>query len=926
MSESPKLVLALRLGGLALHAGGLTLGLLSGSGTGTAVTGYLTAVVGAVLLVGANLFAGPRRQADASALGRPRDRADAAVDSEAGVDEPMVPEVVELPAEWSPGAAGAALGATASVLALLVLVGIGSYGIWDPWELASADLAREVLAGEAIELTQPPLGTWLVARGFAMFGVHEWSGRLPIALAGLVTILLAYFLTARFAGRRAGILAAVVTGTTPLLLLNAREMLGAAPAFAATTGVFVCAMCAVFQPARLATPTRRRIAIQLGWMGGLGISAALATMASGALLGVAPPLLAVAVAIVARGELEPPFAERPRAAVAALVFAVALVAGLGAAYAVYADYAGFGFWTGGVARGGDPPTWEIAIERVFHSFAPWSGILAVALPSMLARAPRPTGTTLRHSEENALRLAVLAWATFGYLAQTIFTARFGPATFLPVVAAGVAVALFLHDVERTPRSRWGAAIVAVLFTALILRDYRAYPGGPVEGLGVDGLTVPDELNLAAFWAVVLGVFALTVGLALGADPSSDHPTLSRDFAWIREKWKGGGSSKARLLYGLFRLGLPVELVEEQWKRGVGHRIWIVLIAGLLPLIFVALGVTAVLADAWLSARVPNSLAVRIIKATFFLPLLVIALIAGARLALYGFAKLRSWRVAPVLIAGLLVGGYTAHGYQPALSSHFSPREVYDTYNGLAGRGEPLGEFRVGGRAAAYYVREGAEIQEIDSQAGLIDFLQQERRVWAAFRADDLAAINREYRRRAGRHLFVADARSARMLLATNQPVPGRENANYLAEAVLDEPPPDIQHPLRIDFDRRIVLIGYDLDLPHGSYVGPGEAFTITWYFQVNAPVPGSYAPFVHIDGAGQRLNGDHEPVNGRYPVRLWEAGDVVVDRQEIRVPANYGRGNLTIFMGFWAGDNRLDVVEGPADDVDRARVGVLPIR
>ncbi|MCA9609366.1 MAG: hypothetical protein KC619_27385, partial [Myxococcales bacterium] len=102
--------------------------------------------------------------------------------------------------------------------------------------------------------------------------------------------------------------------------------------------------------------------------------------------------------------------------------------------------------------------------------------------------------------------------------------------------------------------------------------------------------------------------------------------------------------------------------------------------------------------------------------------------------------------------------------------------------------------------------------------------------------------------------------------------------------------------------------------------------TITWYFQVVAPVPGSYAPFVHIDGAGQRLNGDHEPVEGRYPVRLWEEGDVVVDRQEIRVPANYGRGNLTIFMGFWAGDNRLDVVEGPADEVDRARVGVLPIR
>ncbi len=818
---------------------------------------------------------------------------------------------------------------TIGVLALIILGRIGSYGIWDPWELAAADLARDTLRGDAVELTRPPLGTWLVAQGFRFLGVHEWSGRLPMGIAGLFTIWLAYLLTARFAGRRAGVVTAIVTGTSPLFLFNAREMLGAAPAFAASAAVFACALCVVFRPASLRAAPRRRLAMQLGWLGGLGISAALATMASGALLGVAPPLLAVAAVIIARGELTPPHAERQRAAFAWGILILALLAGAGTAYAVYADYADFSYWTGGVPRGGDPPTWEDAIERLFHSFAPWSGLLPVALASMLANGPReapaPGATpTLRHPEKNALRLAVVLWVAFSFLAQSLFAARFGPATFIAVVGASIAVGLFLDDVSRSRDGRWWAALVCALFVALILRDYRAYPGGPVEGLGVDGLEVPDVFNPIAPWAILLGLFALLTALALAADPSDEHESLRADFSWIGERWRAGHAARAKLIYGVMRLGVPVKLIREQWSRGVGYRIWLVLIAGVLPLIFLLFGLASFVLDGYLSARLPSTLPLRIGRALLFFPFVVVGLIAATRLTFFAFAKLGRWRIAPILVMGLFVGGYAALGYQPGLSSHFSPREVYDTYNELARPGEPLGEYRVGGRAAAYYA-DGDNVVELDDQVALVDFLRQEQRVWAAFRADDLAGINREYRRRTSQHLFIADARSARMLLATNQPIAGRENANYLAETVLDEPPP-IQHPQRIDFDGRIELLGYDLGLPHDDYVGPGEAFTITWYFRVVTAVPGSYQPFVHIDGPGQRLNGDHEPVDGRYPVRLWEPGDIVVDRHEVRVPANYTRGNLTIYMGFYSGDSRLEVLSGPADDVDRARVGTLPIR
>src|SRR5690606_23502663 len=112
-------------------------------------------------------------------------------------------------------------------------------------------LAREVSSGSTAPLTRPPLTTWLVAQGFSIFGVHEWSGRLPMAFAGLLAVGLAYLLVTRFAGRRAGTWAAIVTATSPLFLFNARQMLGAAPGFAASAAVFLCASSAIFLPARV---------------------------------------------------------------------------------------------------------------------------------------------------------------------------------------------------------------------------------------------------------------------------------------------------------------------------------------------------------------------------------------------------------------------------------------------------------------------------------------------------------------------------------------------------------------------------------------------------------------------------------------------------------------------------------------------------
>jgi hypothetical protein len=71
------------------------------------------------------------------------------------------------------------------------------------------------------------------------------------------------------------------------------------------------------------------------------------------------------------------------------------------------------------------------------------------------------------------------------------------------------------------------------------------------------------------------------------------------------------------------------------------------------------------------------------------------------------------------------------------------------------------------------------------------------------------------------------------------------------------------------------------------------------------------------------LNGDHDPVDGKYPVRLWDEGDVIVDRQQLKVPATYRAGAYTIFVGLFRGEKRLEVTNGPSDGENRVRAGII---
>jgi len=780
--------------------------------------------------------------------------------------------------------------------AALLLVGLSSFGIWDPWELEVADAARNRLEGSVATGNASSLTVWLVSLGFHFFGIHEWSGRLPIALMGLVTLALVALLVRRYEGKRAGLYALAIAATSPLFLLNSRQMLGDAGAFAGQTLLALGLFSAAY-PAKEGEE-KRASWVWLG-LGALGFG--WACWARGALLGAAPPLLALGLVLAVRGDL---FGRsRTQTTIAWTILGGGLVTAALVGRAVLLDRTGYDWLLGGTPRGGNPPGFHESFEAVFHAFAPWSALILPAMARMLwpGAADDERASTdgdsaaaersVRADGREALRLFAALWAGLGYAAMTLYDSRYGPPTYLALGALATAVALLLSDVEKSGRS-WGiAALIGALFTGLLIRDYDLYPAGPVGGLPLDAIEVPDVFNPKLFWSATLGFFALAVIVGLGLKPGDAR----------------------------FDLKAPYRMGKTLWQRGWVEKAWFGL-AAVLVLTLLSFGAVCWLAP---DALHLNSLAVRIAKKVGLLPLLVLPGLAAAQVALAFTRKLGSFRVLPILVAGGLVGAYTAHGYEPALSAHLSPREVYDTYNALAAPGEGLGEFRVGGRAAAYYAQ--GDIEELSTQPDLLAFLARPGRQWAVFPTDQLPTIDRAYRTQSGRHLYIADAESARVVLAASEPVSGHTDQNFLAEFVLSEAPTP-QVAVGATYHNQIELVGYDLDLPHGDYVGAGESFTITWIWRAMTRVPGSQKIFLHVDGAGNRLNGDHDPVDGKYPVRLWEEGDVVLDRQQMTVPANYRPGEYRFMIGFYSGNNRLEVTTGPHDDANRVNAGVLHVR
>jgi hypothetical protein len=171
-----------------------------------------------------------------------------------------------------------------------------------------------------------------------------------------------------------------------------------------------------------------------------------------------------------------------------------------------------------------------------------------------------------------------------------------------------------------------------------------------------------------------------------------------------------------------------------------------------------------------------------------------------------------------------------------------------------------------------------------------------------------------------------DARSSELLLASNRRRPGERDESPLSGLVLDSAPVP-QHPLHAVLENKLEVLGWSLLTRDGqpcARVSPGTPYRLIIYYRVLAPLTGNWQTFVHLDGLQRRFNADHVPLDGKYPLRHWRAGDWIADGTELLLEPNFSPGQYQLHFGMYTSLRRLDVTEGPSAD-DRIVAGALEI-
>jgi 4-amino-4-deoxy-L-arabinose transferase-like glycosyltransferase len=116
----------------------------------------------------------------------------------------------------------------------IFLLGLGSPALYDPHESLYAEVAREmVVRGDWLTphlngtryLDKPPLFYWLIAITYTIFGVSEFSARLPIALAGLGGVLVTWGIGRHLSDDRSGVLAGLVLTTSVGYVVFSHQLL-----------------------------------------------------------------------------------------------------------------------------------------------------------------------------------------------------------------------------------------------------------------------------------------------------------------------------------------------------------------------------------------------------------------------------------------------------------------------------------------------------------------------------------------------------------------------------------------------------------------------------------------------------------------------------------------------------------------------------
>jgi 4-amino-4-deoxy-L-arabinose transferase-like glycosyltransferase len=807
--------------------------------------------------------------------------------------------------------------------AFSLIWGVTRGALWDPYEVSVAELARRIavhlLGGKALllagadnslpiraDLGRGELPFTSAALGFRLFGLSEWAGRLPLALWSVLGLGAVHAALARLWDRKAALYAVLILATTPLYFLQARTLLGDA----VTLSTFAIAWSGL-SLALLAPGLSGRSRWGFGLLGAFGLYAGF--WCRGAIVSVAVPALAVALpALLVRPV--PGRALRSFSWALGLLGLGALGAGLAALW--LAQQSGeYSVWVGSaLAAPAELPTFQLGLEQLAHAAFPWSAAaplaLALAWPGGAPRGASEQAVTSSATLSLGLGLAASAWLSPALGAQV-----------LPGLCGfAILVACALREVED---GSLGSPVLGLCVAALALIlgfDLRTFPEKALAGFGIAGLMLPESLQAlsAKLWTWS------ALGLALGVVIClyEREPARARAASFERAEYEAVLASLQRVWDGNLVFGLLVleaALVGFLLLSAVSERLI------RLPQLD-AFGDFSRKLAAYSAVAVP--LAALVPLGAMLLRDLSRALFGGRWLG-----RRAAWaptRAQGVLLLGLGVGLAGSFGFYPALAAQVSPKQVFERYRELSRPGDELGMLGEASAAARY--QGGASVERFEEPDSAFAWLSGSGRSRASrrflvLRRAELAQLNARFREQNAQNLPIVDARSSEVLLAVNRRAPAEHDENPLAALLLARAPVP-QHPLHAAFSDKLEVLGWSLQSLAGEpelSIVPATRYRFIIYFRVLGPVSGGWQTFVHIDGFQRRFNADHELLEGKYPLSLWRAGDLIADTTELVLEPNFSPGNYHVFFGLYSGSHRLEVTEGPAEG-DRIEAGTLQVR
>ncbi len=946
--------------------------------------------------------------------------------AEASASEPIAER------SWLPFA----IAAIVPALILFVLPPLTKSGLWDPYELNVADLARRIAANmfgvhslllegadnsmpHLNDLGRPELPFTCIAYGFKMFGLHEWAGRLPLALWGFVGVIATYAWMSRLIDKRAGVYASIALCTMPLYFVQSRTMLGDIVTMSALAIAFGGFAVAAFDRQEKDATVARLVWLVLG---------ALALVAGyysrGLIIGVAVPLLGVGVAW---GVLWVSGAGRRFEMLGDVAGALAL---LGGAIALY-----YGVRAIGRANTVDLtvavgfmlktpakyPTYEYVIGELGPALAPWSAFVPFAFGRMMMTPLGGEGPAAQR--ESSIRVALLVGAAVALTAHTYIAAKNDSVPFAAPALLAAACAAALRDYERGAQPSLAIGVGTAVFLGVLHHDFHELPEKAYQAFAVSGAPFPESFkeHSLQLWTVALigfAVLALLTWVERDAERKPFDPkAYLRVVTQLREAWDGmlalayfamiAGAAIAGLIIFLgVRLKWTwVPTISLQVRDGVLNAWWIIAVV---PIVII-FG-TYFACDLWLWAfhrgqRFTSSSITRgfepieqlfahlrggfeeptpaadakptkkpakpapiysnpqwLVCTILLFPLMILALPAAVFFELYthavrlpvaaalaipsGVAMLlvlgalgdlfhqRGDRVAAFGVFSTAIGVVLCLLYYPALANQLSPKEVFESYERAHKGDEPLALFGVGGRTAAYYA--GGQPTMLPDTAHAYDWLMagegNHQRRYLAVRADELPRLNQTYRDRGPKpahNLPILDARSSQILLAASSLDPSDKNQSPLEKILLQAVPDQIQHRLDVNMEDKLMVLGYDLVDANGKQVdslAPGRKVRMRTYYKVLGPVTTEWEAFIHIDGFRRRHNGDHKPLDGKYPFALWLKDDLIVDDYEFSLEPNFSPGAYTLYFGLFVGETRLKVTSGASDGENRIIGGNIRVQ